>query len=106
MIFDGDCAFCRRWIGRWRRITAERVEYRPFQDESIARMFPEIPRENFTRSVQLIARDGLVYSGAEAVVLSLAENPALRWLPFVYQKIPGISAVFDITYRFVANHRS
>ena len=43
LIFDGDCHFCRRWIERWREITAGAVEYAPSQE--VAERFPEIPRE-------------------------------------------------------------
>src|SRR5438093_9569292 len=45
MIWDGECHFCRRWIERWREITAGEVEYAPYQE--IAVRFPEIPREQF-----------------------------------------------------------
>ena len=42
MIWDGECHFCRRWIERWREITAGEVEYATYQE--IADRFPEIPR--------------------------------------------------------------
>ena len=57
MIYDGDCGFCGRWIQRWKRTTADRVEYLPFQDPSIAARFPELPREAFERSVHLVEPD-------------------------------------------------
>src|SRR5262245_5696036 len=31
LVYDGECGFCRRWIERARRRTADRVDYRPFQ---------------------------------------------------------------------------
>ena len=70
MLFDGDCHFCRRWIERWRDMTGEEVEYASFQ-EAGAR-FPEIPRREFERAVQLVETDGTVVGGAEAVFRSLA----------------------------------
>ena len=45
LIFDGNCHFCRRWIERWRELTAGAVEYAPSQE--VAERFPEIPREAF-----------------------------------------------------------
>ena len=27
LVYDGDCSFCRLWIGRWRDLTADRVRY-------------------------------------------------------------------------------
>src|SRR5947207_3720117 len=60
MIWDGECHFCRRWIERWREITAGEVEYAPYQE--IADRFPEIPREQFQRSVVYIDKSGQVSS--------------------------------------------
>jgi predicted DCC family thiol-disulfide oxidoreductase YuxK len=31
MLFDGDCGFCRRWIGKWKELTGDRVRYAPYQ---------------------------------------------------------------------------
>lgn len=98
LIFDGDCGFCRRWIERWQQKTADRVEYLPFQDERVAVQFPEIPREEFTQSVQLIEPDGAVYDGAEAVYRSLGRQRA-------YEKIPGLAPLSEWAYRLVARHR-
>src|SRR4051794_31040660 len=86
MIYDGDCNFCKYWIGRWKKLTGDTVDYFPSRDEQIAKRFPEIPREQFDVSVQFIETDGAVYSGAEAVFRSLAKNPRRqRWLRW-YQK--------------------
>jgi predicted DCC family thiol-disulfide oxidoreductase YuxK len=96
LVFDGDCNFCRRWIARWQRHTGDRVEYVPFQDAQVARRFPEIPREQFEQSVQLVESDGSVYSGPEAVF-------RVRGWPF--DRVPGIAAVAEFAYRQVARHR-
>src|SRR6266436_8415467 len=69
LIWDGECHFCRRWIERWREITADAVDYETSQN--VAERFPEIPQEQFQRSVVLIEPDGAVFTGAEAVFRSL-----------------------------------
>ena len=46
MIFDGDCHFCRRWIERWREMTARRGRLR-IRIRTAAERFPEIPRSEF-----------------------------------------------------------
>jgi len=71
MIYDGDCNFCKFWIVRWRETTGDRVEYIESQDPRVAEQFPELPRERFETSVQLIEPDGRVCSGAEAVFRAL-----------------------------------
>src|ERR1700728_4314623 len=64
MVYDGDCGFCRRWIGRWKKVTQDAVDYEPYQKESAR--FPEIPEAEFEKSVYLFEPDGRVTHGAEA----------------------------------------
>ncbi|HTX23006.1 MAG TPA: lipase maturation factor family protein [Candidatus Aquilonibacter sp.] len=106
MVFDGDCNFCAVWIRRWRQITGNAVDYLPFQDPQIAARFPEIPRERFQSSVQLIEPDGTVYSGAEAVFRALAKNPRWRWPLGIYESSPALARFTERAYRFVAGHRT
>jgi hypothetical protein len=56
LIWDGDCYFCRLWIERWREVTAGQVEYSASRE--VAGRFPEIPSDEFDRSVVLIEPDG------------------------------------------------
>jgi len=69
LIWDGECAFCRLWIERWREITAGKVDYAPYQE--VADRFPEISREEFTRAMALVEPDGETFFAAEAVYRSL-----------------------------------
>ncbi|MFL6590989.1 MAG: lipase maturation factor family protein [Chthoniobacterales bacterium] len=104
LIFDGDCYFCRRWIERWRVVTAGAVEYAPFQEARA--QFPEIAPENFEQAVHLIEPDGKVYRGAEAVFRSLAFARGGRRLFWAYQRIPGLAPVADAVYAFIARNRA
>src|ERR1035438_10489296 len=79
LVFDGDCNFCTLWIRRWQQMSGDAVDYLPSQAASIAAQFPEIPHEQFNTAVQLIEPDGAVYSGAEAVFRTLANNPNCQW---------------------------
>ncbi len=105
MVYDGECNFCKFWIARWRHGTAGRVDYIASQDARVAEQFPELPRERFAASVQLIETNGRVYGGAEAVFRSLTYGRRGRWLFWMYQTIPGVKAVTECGYRFVARHR-
>ena len=104
MIYDADCSFCRIWIEYWKQITRGEVMYFPFQE--VAADYPEIPIENFQRSVQLVKPDGTTMSGARAVLESLATNPSMRWLLRLYMRIPGISGLFEAFYLYIARHRN
>jgi len=103
MIWDGECHFCRRWIERWREITAGEVEYAPYQE--IAERFPEIPRDQFQRSVVYVDKTGQVFVAAAAVYQSLRFRRSKKWLWWSYQHIPGFAAVSEFGYGFVAGHR-
>src|SRR4051794_17966568 len=65
LVFDGDCAFCRQWVSRWRGMTGDRVEYRPYQE--VVDRLPTIGRERFERAAWLIEPDGRTSRGAAAV---------------------------------------
>jgi predicted DCC family thiol-disulfide oxidoreductase YuxK len=104
LVYDGDCSFCRLWIGRWRDLTADRICYAPFQE--VAQQFPDIPRENFARAVHLILPDGKVFTAAHAVFRSLALVPRFAWMLWLYEHVPGVAVVTEFFYRFVARQRN
>jgi len=103
LVFDGDCGFCRQWVGRWRGITGERVEYRPSQE--VAERFPEIGEARFKARVWLIEPDGRATSGAGAVFRLYALAGEMRWPIWMYQEIPTFAAVAEAAYAIVARHR-
>ncbi len=103
VVFDGDCGFCRFWVGRWKSISGDRLDYAPYQE--VASRFPEIPEDEFRRAVQVIFPGGEVFSGAEAVVRALAEVPGRRYWLWLYHRVPGARAVTDAAYRGIADHR-
>ncbi len=103
LIWDGECAFCRLWIERWREITAGKVDYAPYQE--VADRFPEISREEFTRAMALVEPDGETFFAAEAVYRSLGYRSSRTWLAWSYDHVPGFAAISEIAYKFVAHHR-
>ncbi len=105
LVFDGDCHFCGLWIRRWQQLTGDAVEYLPAQDPRVAEQFPEIPPARFDTAVQLVAADGMVYSGAEAVFRTLAENPSWQWPLRGYESFPLFARFTERAYRLVAEHR-
>ena len=106
MVYDGDCNFCGIWIRRWRQATRNAVDYLPSQDSQIASRFPEIPKEHYQTSVQLIEPDGRLFTGAEAVFRSLAKNPTTEWPYQLYRISPAFSRFTEFAYGFVASHRT
>src|SRR5947209_15082158 len=101
LIWDGECHFCRHWIERWKALTAGQVEYRTSQE--VGDRYPEIPREQFGRSVVLIEPDGTLYTGAEAVYRSLrSRHRAWFW---AYEHLPGFTAASELGYGMIARNR-
>ena len=103
LIFDGACNFCRRWILRWQQSTGDRVDYAPFQE--VGGRYPQISKEQFETSVQLMEPDGGHYRGVEAVFRTLAYAPRKRWMIGVYRTVPGVRLMTEWFYRLVASHR-
>jgi predicted DCC family thiol-disulfide oxidoreductase YuxK len=103
MIWDGECHFCKRWIERWREITAGEVEYVTYQEA--ANRFPEIPIEQFKRAVAFIEPGGKAFFAAEAVYRSLRYRSSRKWLAWSYDRVPGFAAVSELAYQFIARHR-
>ena len=103
LLFDGDCGFCRLWVARWRATMRDQVDFAPAQQE--AARFPQVTEEAWKHSVQLVTPEGVVYSGAEAVLRTLAYVPQHRWMLWVYSHLPGARPVSKAAYRLVAGHR-
>ncbi|HEY6291765.1 MAG TPA: lipase maturation factor family protein [Terriglobia bacterium] len=102
LLFDGDCSFCRYWVERWRSLTRGLVDFAPAQQEALRF---QIPKEAWSRSVQLITPEGAIYAGAEAVFRTLAYVPGHGWQLAVYRHLPGARAATEAGYRLVAAHR-
>ena len=104
LIFDGKCSFCRIWIDYWKHLTDDAVEYAPSQE--VGTQYPQIPPDGFKRSVQLVLPTGEFYAGADAVFRTLAYDPSRRWPFWMYRHVPGVAAVTEALYRFIAAHRN
>jgi predicted DCC family thiol-disulfide oxidoreductase YuxK len=104
MIWDGECHFCKRWIERWREITAGKVDYVTYQQA--AAQFPEIPVEQFNHAVAFIEPEGETFFAAEAVYRSMRYRPSQKWLAWSYEHVPGFAAISETAYKFIARHRS
>jgi predicted DCC family thiol-disulfide oxidoreductase YuxK len=104
VIFDGDCGFCRFWVDYWRKLTRDRIDYAPFQE--VADNFPDIPRKDFARSLQMVTPQGTTYSGAAAVVHALSYTEGYSYLAWFYTNFPLFTPISEGCYRLVADHRS
>ncbi len=84
-------------------MTADKVDYTTYQKATDR--FPEIPPDEFNRSLVLIQPDGTVVFAAEAVYRSLAYRRSREWLAWSYDHVPGFAAVSETGYGLIARHR-
>ncbi len=103
LIWDGQCHFCRRWIERWREIIGGAVDYATSQES--AERCPEIPCEQFERSVILVESDGSIFSGAEAVFRSLRCRSSKKWLAWSYYHVAGFAPISESIYKIISLNR-
>src|SRR5687768_2532758 len=104
LIWDGDCAFCRRWITRWRNLTGDAIDYEPYQ--RVAESLPAVPREAFGKAVHLAEADGRVTRAAEAVFRSLALAGQKRYLLWFYEHVPPFRWLSEAGYGVIARNRN
>jgi predicted DCC family thiol-disulfide oxidoreductase YuxK len=103
LLYDGDCAFCRRQVGFIERHDAEgRIEAVPFQEADLGDY--GVTRQAAADAMHLVSPAGDVWSGAAAAreVLKL-----LRWLrPLAWLfYLPGAMFVAERVYRWIARRR-
>lgn len=103
LVYDGDCTFCAYWARYWQALTADRVEYRPYQE--VAAQFPEIPLASFQRAVQYVGSDGRIAAAAEASFLTLSHARGKGLWLALYRHLPGFAPLSERAYAFTAAHR-
>jgi predicted DCC family thiol-disulfide oxidoreductase YuxK len=104
LLFDGDCAFCRAAIERWRAAAGSEIDFAPFQ-EAAAR-FPQIDAKECRRAVHYIDAEGGVSRGAEAVFRASADGRRKRWLLWLYTRLPPFAIAAELVYRLIAANRT
>jgi len=103
ILWDGQCAFCGRWI-EWVRLHDRNGRFRavPFQEAPSPPMTSEL-YERCRRAVQVLANDGAIISGGAAVAFILEQvghprlGQFLSWRP--------IAPLTEWGYRLVAGNR-
>jgi predicted DCC family thiol-disulfide oxidoreductase YuxK len=105
IIYDGDCAFCRRSIALiQRRDRDNHFEYLPRQEPGLEGRFPQIAEGDFDTGMRLIEPDQTVHVGADAIYRIARKLPYYRRWAWMY-KVPVIRGVTRRVYAWVAKNR-
>lgn len=103
LLFDGECDLCKRWVGNWKELTKDAVDYQPYQ--KACRKYPQIQPEDCGKEIHLVMPNGKVYAGAHAVFKALYEGKSWRGLLFFYDHFPPFAKISEAIYKAVSNNR-
>lgn len=102
-VFDRECPLCRLAARRWKKTTADFVEYLAHQD--LSGRFSDIPYSVFESQPVLVLPDGRLCLRAEAVVRTWAANPRRGRAARLYDRLPGFAAIAEAAYWLVSRCR-
>ena len=105
VLYDGGCPLCARWAFRLREWDREgALSFLPSTDPRVGDRFPEITPGALEASLHLVASDGRVWEGADAVEELLRILPQGKWLGGVF-RLPLARPLARWLYRLVARNR-
>lgn len=103
LIYDDDCAFCRRWVRRLQRWDAQgRIVLLPLQHPAAPLLGAS--RRALEDAMHFVRADGAVFAGAAAVPELLKVLP-VGWILRLVFRVPGVLPAADHVYRWVARRR-
>jgi len=104
LYFDGNCGMCtraRNLLLKFDRTGA--LETAPLQTDGLAHRLG-VPESRLLDAVRWQDESGAVYDGAEAVNAAVSAAVGTR-LPLLVYRLPGVRALENAVYRYVADHR-
>ncbi|MDX9940803.1 MAG: DCC1-like thiol-disulfide oxidoreductase family protein [Bacteroidales bacterium] len=103
MAWDGNCGFCHYWVLRWKKLSGDVIEYRPFSE--VAKRFPDIEYKYFQQALRFIDTDGRIYTGPAAAFRSFQYGPKYHWILKLYENFKPAEWFADHFYSFVSRRR-
>ncbi|MBI3982181.1 MAG: DUF393 domain-containing protein [Gemmatimonadetes bacterium] len=101
LIYDADCAFCRRWVGRLKRWDrSDAIELLPLTDPRAAALASR-DLTVLRQAVHLALPDGSVLAGA-AAARGLCAFVPFGWIPRGILGLPGALRIAERLYRWIA----
>ncbi len=105
LIYDAKCAFCQRWVTRFKRLDRRGVaRWLPLQNAQ-AEGLSGRTREQLEAAMHLVRSDGTVFQGADAV-RELLKLIRWGWASETLLLIPGVMAIARSVYTWVAVRRN
>jgi predicted DCC family thiol-disulfide oxidoreductase YuxK len=105
LLYDGNCRICTSQI---RTVAAyddnAQIELLDMNSPEAQARFPQVTPEMAQRELHLVAPDGSLYRGAEAIRETLLRLPSLRGLGELL-RLPGAMGVARPIYAWIAENR-
>lgn len=104
ILYDGSCGFCSKWVPFWSTTLASQgLGFAPLQADWVKDRI-DMPEEELISDLRLLLDTGEVISGPDVYRHVMRHG---WWLTPLYllSIIPGLSQLFDWSYRSFANHR-
>jgi len=104
LVWDGDCGFCKYWVTRWKKISANKINFQTYQ--KVASNFPDIPIKEFKKASRFITTEGKVHSGPDSAYMSyFVANKNSSWHRW-YITYKWFQRISDDGYNHIAKNRS
>jgi predicted DCC family thiol-disulfide oxidoreductase YuxK len=104
IFFDRECNICTSLARRFRFTFEKRgICLAALQDPRVAALLG-LPPDRLLLEMRVVTCEGEIYGGAEAIVF-LARQVWWAWPVFIAARLPGVSRILTIGYRWFANHR-
>ena len=104
LVYDGACGFCRNWVTRLERWGLRGMDLVPSQRRNERRDLPVLSDDQVDREMVVVLPDNRVLGGGAAMGEVWSRVPRLRFVARLLS-LPGISALRDAGYRWVAARR-
>jgi predicted DCC family thiol-disulfide oxidoreductase YuxK len=104
ILYDADCALCRKWVGRFERtLTLRGFDFAALQSTWVAECF-DIPEQELLARMRVLTRNGRDLTGADALVY-IARHVWWAWPLYLLAQFPPAMPLFRRGYDCVARHR-
>ena len=103
LIYDGDCAFCSSSIRFIQKVLRRPPNMEPFQ--FIDTKAFGLTKNECSEEIKFVDADGQVYGGEKAYQMLLKRDGGLLAALGSLLRLPGITQVMGVVYRWVAKNR-
>lgn len=104
ILYDDSCGFCRRWMPFWEPALVRRgFAIAPLQAEWV-KLKLALPEAELLTDLRLLLADGSQLSGPVAYRYAM-RRIWWAWPLYGLSVVPGLSGVFDWSYRTFASNR-